>query len=151
MKTNTQAWGIKSWRVGLICSRSDRSPAFAISEWLCSLFFSQLYPFNVFTLLYQEHNNVCCCCWVTQCSTGAAVKRIAGVFFFFFIFLVLFFWVCTTVNSGTPKRTRMKKYYEWIMIASFIWEQSPKMSLRLLGLKVTSLLHWWITRKWSVS
>ena len=36
--------------------------AFAISEWLCSLFFSQLFPFNVFTLLYQEHNKDCCFC-----------------------------------------------------------------------------------------
>ena len=28
----------------------------------CALFFSQLFPFNVFTLLYQEHIKHCCCC-----------------------------------------------------------------------------------------
>ena len=38
--------------------------AFAISEWLCSLF-SQLFPFNDATLLYQEHNKDFCrrCCY----------------------------------------------------------------------------------------
>ena len=36
--------------------------AFAISEWLCTLFFSQLFPFNVLThFLYQKHNKDCCC------------------------------------------------------------------------------------------
>ena len=62
MKTNTQAKGIKSWRVGLICSRSDRSPAFAISEWLCSLF-SQLFPSNPGggVLPYMDYIGMCRC------------------------------------------------------------------------------------------
>ena len=45
----TIKWGCHSARL-----------AFAISEWLCSLF-SQLFPFKVFTLLYQEHNKDCSC------------------------------------------------------------------------------------------
>ena len=49
------------------------------------------------------------------------MKRIAGVFFFFFSFFgVIFFGLYMTVNSRTPKRTRIKKYYERIMIANFI-------------------------------
>ena len=34
--------------------------AFAISKWLCSLFFSQLFTFYDSTLLYQDHNKDCC-------------------------------------------------------------------------------------------
>ena len=45
----TIKWGCHSVRL-----------AFAISEWLYSLF-SQLFPFKVFTLLYQEHNKDCSC------------------------------------------------------------------------------------------
>ena len=45
----TIKWGCHSARL-----------AFAISEWLYSLF-SQLFPLKVFTLLYQEHNKDCSC------------------------------------------------------------------------------------------
>ena len=39
-------------------------------ELCCALFFSQLFPFTVFTLLYQEHNKDCCCCRCCFFKTG---------------------------------------------------------------------------------
>ena len=77
MKTNTQARGIKSWTAGLICSRSDRSPAFAISEWLCSFFFHNYFLMSLHFCIKSTIKMV-----VVVESRNEAVKRIAGVCLF---------------------------------------------------------------------
>ena len=60
--------------------------AFAMSEWLCCLF-SQLFPFNHSTLLYQEHNKGCCCCCRCCPLRGTVFKMSLASFFMCCCFL----------------------------------------------------------------
>ena len=83
-------------------------------ELCCALFFSQLFPFTVFTLLYQEHNKDCCCCRCCFFKTGDFVFKTPACFAIWFGLSILSYKVsCKERSSFALLTTISSEMHQW--------------------------------------